>query len=173
MTLFSSPASAEALDSLWRIEMLHPATVHFPVALLTVGALLWLVGWWAGPDGRAGFLRPTASLLLVAGTLAAWAAVLTGFWADDAVGHAVPNAPLLQDHENLALVTASLATAAVLVDLGRWLLAGRPIRGRLPAVARGLTAGLLLATVLSLGLAAHHGAALVYAEGAGVERVSR
>jgi uncharacterized membrane protein len=178
VTFFTSPASAEALASLWRIEMLHPATVHFPVALLTVGAVLWLLGWWAGPDGRAGFLRPAASLLLAIGAAAAWFAVLTGFWAEDAVGPTVLNAPLLRDHQNLALGTASLATAVVLVELGPRLLARRfgPERsraGHLPALARGVTAVLLLATLLTVGLAAHHGAALVYAEGAGVERISR
>ena len=173
MTFASSPASAPALESLWRLEMLHPAVVHFPVALLLVGGLFWLGGWAAPVRGRFAYLRPAGTVLLVLGVVGAWLAVLTGFWADDAVGHAVPNAPLLKDHENLALVTAVLATIVVVVDVVRQLFLRAGIRPRLVLAVRSVTAVLIVGTWLSLGLAAHHGAALVYAEGAAVQRVSQ
>ena len=173
MTFASSPASAPAVESLWRIELLHPAVVHFPLALLVVGGLFWLGGWAAPVRGRFGFLRPAATMLLVLGVLGAWLAVLTGFWADDAVGHAVPNAPLLKDHENLALVTAILATIVVAVDVVRQMFLRAGIRPRLVLAVRSVTAMLIVVTWLALGLAAHHGAALVYAEGAAVQRISQ
>jgi len=173
VTLFSSPASAEALESLWRLELLHAVVVHFPVALITVGAGLWVVGQVTAPTGRLGYLRPAASTLLVLGALSAWAAVLSGFWADDVVGPTVPNAPLLHDHQNLAIATAILATAfaAVAVTHGLLVRRGGPRVWR--SLARAATVVLLLGSVLTLGLAAHHGAALVYAEGAAVQPVAR
>lgn len=173
MTLFSSPASAEALDSLWRIELLHPVVVHFPVALITVGAAFWLAGRLASADGRGGFLRPSARTLLILGAVGAWAAVLSGFWAEDAVGPSVLNAPLLRDHQDLAITTAILASLLAMAEVGRSALTRRRPRRRLQRAAHGVTAALLLATVVSLALAAHHGAALVYAEGAAVQPVSR
>jgi uncharacterized membrane protein len=168
VTLLSSPASAEALDSLWRIELLHPVVVHYPVALITVGAVLWLVGRAVAVDGPLGYLRPAASTLLVLGAVGAWAAVLSGFWADDVVGPSVPNAPLLKDHENLAIATAVLATVLAAVEMARCLLERRGGPRAWATVVRAATLVLLLSTVSTLGLAAHHGAALVYAEGAAV-----
>jgi len=54
---------------------LHPATVHFPIALLTVGAFFVLLGWkWP----RAGTQIPLASLLI--GSLTAIVSTLMG-WA--------------------------------------------------------------------------------------------
>ncbi len=173
MNRFSSPASAEALDSLWRIELLHPVMVHFPVALITVGAGLWLAGQVTAPTGRLGYLRPAASTLLVLGSASAWLAVLSGFRADDVVGPSVPNAPLLHDHEKLAVATAILATALMAADLARGLLTRRGGSRIWRAAAHGTTVVLMLVTLLTLVLAAHHGAALVYAEGAAVQPVSR
>jgi len=180
---FSSPSSQEALGTLWRIELLHPVLVHFPVALLTVGGAMWLAALMTSGRERLAFLRPAASVLLAIGALTAWLAVWTGDLADAAIGRDVPNAPLLEDHENLGLATAVLATALLAADLlGAWL-ARRRGRGHGGSHAHGLTDRLrpwrrlvtaaavllILATLGAVTLTAHHGAALVYAEGAAVQ----
>ncbi len=75
-----APASTEAPktlgDRVWKAQgFLHPATVHFPIALLTVGALFVVLGWkWPS----IGTQIPLACLLLgaassVVATLMGWA----------------------------------------------------------------------------------------------------
>src|SRR5262245_51097883 len=56
---------------------MHPATVHFPVALLLSGMALDLYAWWRD---RPNLLRPVAGLL-VAGTITGVVAALTGLLA--------------------------------------------------------------------------------------------
>ncbi|MBD3220125.1 hypothetical protein GF314_02695 [bacterium] len=171
MSWFASPASLEALDTLWRIELLHPMVVHFPIALLLTGAVAWLVALVTPGRDRLAFLRPAATVLLAAGTVGAWMAVWSGDLADQAIGRDVPNAPLLEDHENLGTATAVLASVLLGVDLLLWWLArntrpGRPSWRRLAHAAAVL---LILATAGAVTLTAHQGAALVYAEGAAVQ----
>lgn len=55
--------------------LLHPSTVHFPIALLLVGSAIEL---WAGPRQRPDLLAAARWLLRI-GWWAAMAATLTGF----------------------------------------------------------------------------------------------
>jgi uncharacterized membrane protein len=66
--------------SIWNLPApweIHPALVHFPIALLLCGVALDLYAWWRQ---RADWER-IATGLLVAGVLAGVVAALSGFLA--------------------------------------------------------------------------------------------
>lgn len=84
---------------------LHPATVHFPIALLLVGslaALLYL--WW---QKRAEF-RVLAWWLLALGWVGAIAATFTGLLAQGSLPPQTPYSNVLNGH-----ITSALATIIV------------------------------------------------------------
>ena len=79
------------------IGALHPQIVHFVVACLILGLPIHLLGFLRRPR----FFRPMATVLLLVGTVAAFAAVRSG---DDAHGPAerIPDTrPLVVEHEEL------------------------------------------------------------------------
>lgn len=69
------------------IQHLHPATIHFPIALLLLGSVLAIYYIW-----RPGMVqvRWTAWLLLALGWIGGVAAVITGLFAQ---GNLPPDAP--------------------------------------------------------------------------------
>ena len=143
----------------FQLYHLHPAAVHFPIALLIAGAAA------AGlrlskhaPDRSA----RAESWLLWLGTLSAWAALGLGLLAEKTAPH-VPSAwEVLAEHEELAWWTCALFRALSTL--------------RLFAVKAGRDAGKVRAAqallwVIGLGLlvaTAMHGAELVYGFGVGV-----
>lgn len=138
---------------------LHPAIVHAPVALILVAASFELVGratdlaWW----------RKAAFAMLVFGTVAAWLAVWSGTQAEEpAEDQGVPQ-EVIEAHENVAKLSAWLATGAVMV---------RTLAGRLGSAgaATGVLGLLLhLAAAGAVGVAAFRGGTLVFEHGAGVK----
>lgn len=112
--------------------LLHPAAVHFPIALLVVGFGLALAG-----RKRA----DAASWLLWLGTASAWAALALGLVAENYAPHVPPAWETLELHERLGWWTAGVATA---LSLWRW---RWPERGRpLFLVAWAALVGLVLWT---------------------------
>lgn len=63
------------------LQNIHPLVVHFPIAFLTGAALLYVLSWIQ----RSASLASAGFYLLIAGTLAAAAAVGTGLYAEDGV----------------------------------------------------------------------------------------
>ena len=159
-------AGEDGLGSLWRIELLHPAVVHFSVALTFVGSAFWLLGFGERRWQPLKAFQVAGPVTLVLAAISAWAAVQTGFWADAVVGRELYDPRPLKDHERFGLALAWVLSAVVLVDLGRrtrWVASN--LRKWLAfAVAIGL-----LASCGILGYTAHLGAGLVYQQGAGVQ----
>lgn len=92
------------------LYLLHPAVVHFPLALLIAGAGAAAVGEWRGRPK----LTEAATWLLWLGAASLWAALGLGLLAEKTAPH-VPSAwEVLEAHETAAFWTAGLFTAAAL-----------------------------------------------------------
>lgn len=159
------PAAQDGLHTMWRIELLHPVTVHWPIVVTFLGVVFWVAAragrFW--PALRVFRLPATTLIVLAAAT--AWLAVLTGYRADAVVGRALYDPRPLKAHENNAELVSWMLVAAALLELARYL-------PRLNRRARTGATLLLLALLLTISgvmaWTAHLGASLVYQQGAGV-----
>ena len=137
------------------VQNLHPLVVHFPVALLTLAALLYVVAWLSKRDSWAW----PALWMLAIGTLAAAVAVWTGLRAGDGVMVAQSVREHILIHHEHVMITAS----AMSVLLTVWGLYAPPIpqRGRLVFLALAVAMAFLIAK------GADYGAWMVYGYNAG------
>ena len=157
----------DPLPSMWRTELWHPLLVHFPIALLLVGTALRLVGELRRRWSPSSFLVPGGRLLLVLGTLGAWAAVYTGTWADAAVARSLCDPTVVEAHETWGYRVGYLFSAGLLVDGVLWL------RRSGAWVRRGLLTVFVLVLLggsTGLGYVGHLGAKLVYQQAAAVHQ---
>jgi len=153
------------VPSMWRVELLHPLLVHFPIALLIVGTGLRFAGALHRRFPVVAAVLPGARVVLLLGTLGAWAAVYTGTLADAAVARTLCDPTVVEAHERWAYWVAGLFSTAVVIDGVLWWGAlDRWIRRALVA----LLAGCLLAGSGALLYVGHLGAQLVYQQGAAV-----
>lgn len=158
-------AEGEGLETMWRIELLHPATVHAPVVLTFIGAAFWGLGLLGARWRRLRSFALPATVLLVMAAGTAGTAVLTGFWADEVVGRSLYDPRPLKDHENLAETVTWLLVAVAAVELVRWV---PRLKGTARVVATAAVGVGLLAACGLMAWTAHLGASLVYQQGAGV-----
>ena len=150
----------EPLPEFWRTEIWHPLSVHFPIALLIIAFLLKLTACFI----RKELWSHSGSILLFAGTIAAWLAIYTGNMADGIVSRQICDPTVLKDHENAAYTVAWLFSAASLFDVG-YLLGIRFVKTSYLRVV----VILLMATGSGfLAYTGHLGATLVYQQAAGV-----
>lgn len=133
--------------------LLHPAAVHFPVALLTLGLAVEGFFCW---KKRPQWLSQGASWLLWLGTAAAWAALGLGLLAEDAAPHVPAAWKTLAEHKELAFWTVGLFT---FLSLWRWRAGGR--------FPKAFLAAWLVSAVVLLSTA-YHGGELVFTYGMGV-----
>lgn len=124
------------------LPYLHPAVVHFPIALLMAGAVA-AVGY--AVVGRAPW-RWAALLLIGAGAAGAFVAHETGEELEDAVEGEARVEALVERHEDAAAWAQWLAVAATAV------LAGAAFVSRRRTVPDGLAVR-LVALALALGAA--------------------
>lgn len=146
---------------------LHPALVHFPIALLPAALLLEVLGWLRKGEDWA---ERAAVALYALAAVAATAAYLAGRRAEDSlVGvDAIAHAALAR-HADAALVALGLT---LLLAVGRCALALRDRRRGRGTGALTVTVGVLggAAAVLAIGVTADRGGALVYRHGLAVAR---
>ncbi len=143
----------------FKLFHLHPAAVHFPIALLALGAAAAGRRLLPNPPD---WLAKAESWLLWLGTLSAWAALGLGLLAEDTAPHVASAWEVLAEHEELAWWTCGVFSALSILRFyalrtGRD--AGKFRAGQL--ILWGLGLGLLVATGM-------HGAELVYGFGVGV-----
>lgn len=121
---------------------IHPAFVHFPIALLFVYALLELLplaSWW--PSFAWGSVKRFALYL---GTPAAIATAVTGGMAEDAIGEI----PSVEVHEKAALLLIALSVLASALTF--WWKAETPARAWIVRIV-ALAILIMLFVVGSLG----------------------
>lgn len=82
-------------------QSLHPAIVHFPIALLLVAPLFLLIGIIRGTERGRPYLI-AALLLMLFGTAGAWLAVATGNAASELVERNGQLQAVVEQHEDLA-----------------------------------------------------------------------
>jgi uncharacterized membrane protein len=144
-------------------DPLHPAVVHFPIALALVALLLETLA--RHPRGRA--LEPAAAVLIVLAALGAVVAVVTGDLAhDDAV---VPPAArgLIDRHEDLGTIAM---WALVVLAIARLVLARL---GRHRGAAAWIYLVLLAGAAGAVGYNGHLGGQVVFRHGVGTDPVQR
>jgi uncharacterized membrane protein len=152
---------------------LHPAFVHFPLALLPVAIgfdLVALVGWLR----RRPLVEGATAALYTLAALGAWAAVWAGEEAEDSLtGLAGPVEALIEDHEEWAhrfLYTVA-AVAVARLAVAWWSRRGARARhGAISAVRALVLVGALTALGLLLGTA-DRGGGLVFRAGVAVMAV--
>ncbi len=141
---------------------LHPAVVHFPIALLVVAVVTDVAALFLR---RFAWIGRTAAALFAMGAAGAWAAVLTGERAADSILGIPPEVePLVGAHHDWAERTAWVFTLVALARVGALLTPGRRGSSALRVaslVLAGAGLGLLIET-------ADRGGALVYVHGLAV-----
>ncbi|MCM2305797.1 MAG: DUF2231 domain-containing protein [Elusimicrobia bacterium] len=142
-----------------KLYHLHPAAVHFPIALLIAGAAAAVLRLRkAAPE----WLSKAESWLLWPGTFSAWATLGLGLLAEKTAPH-VPSAwEVLAEHETLAWWTCGVFSALSLLRafaLREGLDEGKARAAQVLLWMIGL--GLLVATAM-------HGGELVFGYGVGV-----
>ena len=143
-------------------DPLHPAIVHFPVALLLVGAGMAVAAVFV----RRWHLPLFAAILLSLGALGAVAATVTGEEEEEKVEHAIPSAePVLEEHAEWGESARNAGILSAVLAIGAAAVASRPVIGRFLSV---LTAFVAIGAGYAVAQAGHFGGELVYRHGAGV-----
>jgi uncharacterized membrane protein len=154
---------------MWRIELVHPLVVHFPIALLIFGTVAWIVGRFAGSDSKLAYLVPAGRTALLVGTVFAWIAIYTGVLANREVARTLCDPRVKHAHEDYAYLVSYLFSGALVVELSTIFLQLKAHlkRGILVLVGVALLTGCGL-----LGYTSHKGGQLVYQQGAAVYQPS-
>ena len=143
------------LPGVQHLQNIHPLMVHYPIAFLIGGILVYFLALVFRKDT----LATTGFFLLILGAFSACVAAGTGLYAEDGVMVSLSvREHLLDPHERLMLVTTGLS-----IVLAVWAFIARPFpkRGRIFF----LLLFLVLMGVMSLG--ADFGARMVYDYNAG------
>lgn len=155
-----------------RPELIHPMLVHFPIALLLTGVVVRFASLWSAKSPRLSFLLPASWMILTLGVIAAWAAIIAGEFAQDIVKPTLPNVTVLDEHQEHAYITAFGFTLGLFIDWTRSFLINN-LKKKGWIVKKGLVIVIWFAYLFSLTnliITGFYGGALVYEEGAAVQR---
>lgn len=151
-----------------RAELIHPLVVHFPLALLLTGAALRLAHFLLRRTRASQVTLVSAWILLLLGVCSAWIAVIAGEVAEDIVRNRLCMPEVLEHHKDLAYITATLFSIALLIDFFKAALKETFFANS--SIVQGIMALLYIAATVILIFTGGYGADLVYEQGAAVER---
>lgn len=151
------------IPSIWRTELWHALSVHFPIALLIFATLTTVAGAFLKNSARFTFLKNTTSLLLWAGSISIWIAIYTGTEAYNVVVRTICDPGVLQQHDQWGYIAAILFSAAAGFDILQKLKILKSSKFIYLAVLM-----LMLGGSASLIYVGHLGAKVVYQQAGGV-----
>ena len=153
-------------SSMWREELWHPLSVHFPIGLLLVAGLIGLAYLLLRKKNFAGSLKFSFSLLLWIGLILFWVAFYTGQIAYNVEVRRLCDPTVVKEHLYWSYVSGYIFSGAVVLDFSRFLL--RRFRNIIFSFVILLT----VAGAVVLGYVGHLGAKLVYQQAAAVYQPS-
>lgn len=148
----------------WRKELWHPLSVHFPIALLLIATISFVICFFIKIDRRKPFHIGVFGLLIV-GSLSAWLSLYTGDLADGIVSRKICDPTILKNHQLSAQTMTYLFTSASVIFI---LFLFNFFKDLLNRILRYLILVLMFIGSGFLIKSAHLGASLVYQQGAGV-----
>ncbi len=154
-----------ALPDIWRVELWHPLTVHFPIVLLIGAMLARLASRFL--DASSEWVVKMSRVLLFGGTIFAWLAVYTGSLADAEVVRSMCDPTVLEVHENLSYSVGWIFTAAAILDV-IYMFSPGVLESIRTSWKEWILIGLLLVGTGYLTYTSHLGVRLVYQQAAGV-----
>lgn len=151
--------------NLWRIELLHPALVHFPIAFLIGASLCVVLSIFSRSKKFRARLERFFAFQLFLGTIGAWLAVWSGEQAHEIVNRVICDPTVTHVHSDWGWRTAYLTSVALV-----FLLLSKKIPKQRKSLALFAAKACLLAAVGTLLYGAHLGSSLVYLQAAAVHR---
>ena len=141
----------------------HPVFLHFTIALISVSAICYLVGYCTINNSIGKELLIVGRWCLWLGAIATVATVIAGFIAYYSVAHNASSHEAMTVHRNWALIASSIIMVATAWSL--WL----HFNNKKASIGLILT---LLVAFSVVSITAWHGAKLVYQYGVGVMTIS-
>lgn len=143
------------------MQSVHPLLVHFPIGLLIASLVFECLAW----GFRIETWRLTARWCLVAGTLGAASAVVSGLRAEAVARHTFEIHQVMEKHKQFGI---AVLAGSILLSIWGLVDLKRPIP--FPRVAYVI---ILFFVVITLSLGAHLGGRLVYEFDVGKKEVSK
>jgi uncharacterized membrane protein len=156
------------MPDFWRKELWHPVTVHFPIALLLVATLFFVISIFKG-GGSKRTIQNASFMISILGVVGAWISIYTGDMADGIVSRKICDPTILKDHELAAETMTYLFTAAAVVHI---LLFFNILGSKLQRISPFIILTCMLIGSVFLVRTGHLGASVVYQQGAGVYKHS-
>ncbi|MCA9735059.1 MAG: hypothetical protein H6696_14675 [Deferribacteres bacterium] len=97
----------QILQGFSALQNIHPLFVHFPIALVMVTLLFEVIWWFSGKEP----FRQFSTYLLYLATISAIAAVVTGYWASESLGHDAPGHEFVHEHRDVMFWMTGLLLA--------------------------------------------------------------
>jgi uncharacterized membrane protein len=161
---------SDLIEQFTALPNLHPALVHFPIALLPVAVLFDGLSYWRA----RGWLSKAATTLYALAALGAWTAYEAGEDAADSLGIVAPHIQLhVNEHSDFGRYTlwllGGIALARIGLDLWDRHRKKKPLRVLLLVIAVGGIGLLTLTADLGGGLVYQHGIGVAEVDDHGVE----